>query len=461
MSAEPFVSYGPEGTQDKKLLVKIVRAPIDVPEARIPQIFQLSEEQTPPWSDPDAVRTRGVGIRDTLFSLGGIGTVLRNWGAANAHDPTPLYIQLSEPMAESINWEVMFHQNNFFVSLDRRWPIARLTDPLNERSQPQRLMFKQIRFMVLISACKVETQVSEWESIRNAVISGRKQLDIQLHVVVGSEELRASIETDISQMGMGDFCIVSSLGDSGGKVVAKILDWSPNLLHFFCHGFADEFNQYLELAKETDYIQELDRGSIRLDVKELQVIASQLDNPWCIALNCCSSAESLGIQSMACRVVEAGFPCAVAMVEPVDAGDAYEFSEAFYPPLFRALWDATQKLKSEPRAQFEWTDAMYWARKAIAARHESNQRKLDDIKEWAIPVMYVRGLEQFYFSRAQDLDASLVRDYVTRSKVVADWLKTAAGGADEATRTQMIRTILADVPEAFWPRPDGSYVGGL
>ncbi len=456
MSAEPFISATADGTSVTRLQVRIVRSPFNLPNARIAQEFVVTPAHSTPWTNEGAVRARGTALRSTLFGMQWIGDVLLHW-SMQSHQRNPLYIQLSDPLAESINWEVM-HDGRDFYALNRHLPIARLTDPLNELRQPPRYLSRQVRWMSVISACGIGDQRNEWRAIREALLSARDHipgsapLTAALRVMVGATALRDEIAGEIARLGMAGFCEVELLGDSASRVVEQIVSWAPNLLHFFCHGFADEFSQFLELAKASDYIAELERGTVRLGTQELQTIANELGNPWCVVLNCCSSAAaSPGVQSLACRVVEAGFPCAVAMVEPVTATDAYVFTSAFYPQLLRDLRAAATVLDTQSRASFEWSGPMHTARVAIVG-----ERSLGT-KEWVMPVMYVRGLEPFAFERAPDIDPAKADEFVTRSKIVADWLKTAGGNADAQSREQVIHDLLGDVPAAFRPRADGSY----
>src|SRR5207245_700381 len=164
-------------------------------------------------------------------------------------------------------------------------------------------------------------------------------LDMRLRLLVGDDETREKIDAAIAS-GL-DWIEVSHIEKTGTRVIQDVMAWEPNILHFFCHGIVDASEQSLELATGGDYADpEATSGSVRIHTKQLFDMGQKLPNTWLLTLNCCSSGQAAeDLQSMTHQAVSGGFPAAVAMLEPVDAADAYEFTRAFYSELFEEVWE--------------------------------------------------------------------------------------------------------------------------
>ncbi|HEU0201996.1 MAG TPA: CHAT domain-containing protein [Burkholderiaceae bacterium] len=193
-------------------------------------------------------------------------------------------------------------------------------------------------------------------------------------------------------------------------------------------GFGPRTNaaqESLELATAGDYANPLaTEGSVKIRADQLVDLSTQLANLWLLALNCCSSGQAArNLQSMAHQVVSAGFPAAVAMSEPVNADDAFEFTRAFYRSLFRSLTTAAKKLKTDKRVPFEWTEAMFDARTALCDPHNGDA---PNAREWALPVLYVRGVDPFHFERPHAEPEDGANVFKVRARIVAEWLRDAA-----------------------------------
>ena len=347
--------------------------------------------------------------------------------------------------------------NDQFVALDPRWPIGRIIDPITAPTRPPSELALPVRMMVLISAFGIKGQAKEWQMLRDVVIAARaKGLQIRVKVMVGDRVVRALIDADIAS-GLADV-EVAPIEKTPTRMVQVIGDWSPNILHCFCHGRSDPGNQSIEFATALDYVDpQATEGSVKIAVSALEAISDQLQNPWLITLNCCSSGQAAGnLQSLAHRVVSAGFPAAVAMLEPVDANDAYEFTRALHHSVFAGISSAATALKNNPRVSFEWTNAMAAARTAICDLHNGDA---PNAREWALPLLYyaprpavVRAPHAVPEAEANVFKAS--------ARLVADWLKEAGLRSSEDERRAVMEQALEGVPKPFWPSPNGSFDNG-
>jgi hypothetical protein len=454
---------------DNDLIARIVRAPFPVAGGHAMGRLQLRADQLPSLDSQTAVLARGRMVRDALRQHQGISALLDSLSQTLPTQVRPLFVMLSPSEAELINWEMLCDSNEKFVALDPRWPIARIIDPINAPSRLPGELTTPVRLMAVISALGIADQRKEWELLRDAVLSARQAgLPVLLKLLVGDSALHARILEDIDHdpTGLADI-EVAAIDETAARLTQRTRQWSPNILHFFCHGHAGA-GQWLELATANDHVQfaahspEVVAGSINLQAQDLATLGASLGNPWLMVLNCCSSGQAgIGLQSMANQVVSAGFPAVIAMMEPVEANDAYEFTRAFYPEALAALLRAREELKQRASTTLEWTPIMFHARSAIS---QLGNRDAQASPEWSLPVLYVRGVEAQVFIRPLGIDPAKSDEFRIRAETTAWWLRTAGQQFSEAERIEALERTLAEkgVPRALWPSADGSFdhVGG-
>lgn len=456
LSVDPLGGVDPQ-TDAERLTVRIVRSPFEIDKGNVARPLPLSPDELPAWNTPDAVLQRGRKVRDSLRKHPGVDTLLTQLAATPPGQTQPLYVMLSDSDAELISWETLCDLHDAFVALDRRWPIGRIIDPMSGVSRPPARFEKPVRMLAVISALGVKGQVKEWQMVRDAVLGARKAgLEVRLRVLVGDAALRQQIDAELPNLPGFEAGAIDGLAQD---LLAGIVDWAPNLLHLFCHGRSEAGAQFIELATATAYLDpEAEDGIVKLTPKQLVDISGQLRNPWLLTLNCCASGKAAkNLQSIAHRVVGAGMPAAIAMLEPVDAADAHVFSRAFYRSLFAALKRVADTLQAAPRASMEWSEAMVDARNALCDVHGG----APDHGAWTFPVLYVRGLDPFQFEQPQAAGADdMATEYRGRALVIAGWLKTAGAGKSEAERQEVMNLTLFDVPKSFWPTPGGEFANG-
>ena len=444
-------------TGNELLVVKVARAPFNVATKASP--LTLTAKLLPSWDTANAVKERGRLVRESLRTNPAIATLLDRLEQTPQGDVQPLYVVIAEGEAEQITWETLCDTQDEFVALDPRWPIGRISDPVAGRSQPPAVLRTPIRVMVVISAFKVRGQQREWEMFRAAAVKARSDgLEVRLKFLVGETSLRTSIEQATVQQGL-NWIEVSHVDKTASRVVQEITDWQPNVLHFFCHGISDDTDQSLELATAGDYSTPgTVSGSVKIRTQQLANIVPLLSDPWLLTLNCCSSGQAANeLQSMAHRVVSAGFPAAVAMLEPVASDDAHEFTRSFHAALFSGLRRAAAALAHTPRVEFEWVELMYAARAALRDLHNDDP---DNCREWVLPVLYVRGIEPFTFTQPSARASNEEGDHKLKARVVAQWLLSVRADLPEDERRVIMESVLATVPRDLWPTEDGTFTDG-
>ncbi|QSX76934.1 CHAT domain-containing protein [Agrilutibacter solisilvae] len=481
-------------TMDDMFIGKIVRAPFAVAEPGNKRLV-LDADALPAPGEDEVVLKRGQKLRDALRSHTGICGVLDNLSQSNAHNP--LFVQLGPTDAEGFNWEALCDTKDAFFALDTRWPIARIVADVNTPPRPPSEMGRWVRVLAVISALKIKDQHKEWERLRNAIVAANGDAPwIRLKVLAGHPDLYKAIDDEKADLKKDSDLDVElgTLEDSATFLTQEIRAWAPNILHFFCHGHADALGQSLELATARDHLLAeaggVEAGSVNLGAASLATLASSLPNAWLLVLNCCSTGKPVpGMSSMASQAVAAGFPSAVAMFEPVEASDAYNFTRAFYPGAFEALRQVGKALGASTSTTLEWTPLMHDVRAAI-----SDGKPTASSPEWSLPVLYVRGLEAQVFIAAQPAPAPVPappvptptptppstppapipvpapaaaadeshmqgEQYRVQVEEMARWLATAGQQLEPDDRRRVMEYALKDVPRPLWPNVEGRFDG--
>ena len=235
ITVDPSGSIDPN-TNLEQFVMKIERHSANIP--GMTHVRPLDIAPLPAWSTPNAVVARGSLLRDALRKHAGIAAVLDSLGQAPAGAQAPLYVKLSEGDAELIAWETLCDVAGKFVALDRRWPIGRITDPASTITRPSPLFRLPVRIMAVISAHGIAGQEREWEMLRAAADDAHAAgLPVEVSVLTGDPTVHALITADIATR---PWVSVAGVDASGAKVLAAIRRWHPNIIHFFCHGRAND-----------------------------------------------------------------------------------------------------------------------------------------------------------------------------------------------------------------------------
>ncbi len=447
------------GMEPEKFMIKVEKHSAEIPLMK--RMLPLDLPPLPGWDTPNAVAARGCLVRDALRKHPGIASVLNALETTPVGTRVPIYVKLSEGDAELIAWEMLCDQANKFIALDRRWPIGRVTDPASYGTRTPPLFRLPVRILAVISAFGVENQQQEWEALLTTADTARQAgLPVEIRVLSGSPDVHVQVASDIANA--RPWVSLGGLEASGAKVLTAITHWQPNIVHFFCHGTANDHTheQFLELASRSDFEDmAVTSGSVTISGDQLVSFGELLDNPWLMVLNCCKGAQaSREALSLAHRVASAAFPAAFAMLEPVDASDAHEFTEAIYGALFRELRAVETQLKAGQPVHFEWATLTHDARDALNSRHKSDAAGR---REWALPALYVREIKPMEFRPAPaNASAETLAAQKAALETIAEWLRSVKDSElSEERRKQAMADALtkANVPAALWPSVDGTF----
>jgi hypothetical protein len=427
--------------------------PPPAPGMRDPVQFTCDPGEMPPWHHPGALQAHGSRIKQALAAHPVVQQVLAQVSALAKFESRPLYFKLLTPEAEQLRWEAISDDAGTYFALNRRSPIGRIADSGVSDDNPPRAFTPPLRLMTLLSVLG-HTAREEWTALRSAVEEARQQgLPVQVSLLVGEEELFDGITAEIQAGTLRDVS-VRMLPDRTHEVEDLITRFSPHLLHFFCHGSAGYGNSQLELATLRDREQAADRSSLILRIDQL-VSIDALRGCWLVTLNCCEGGTAAeGLHSMAYRLVESGISAAIGMQEPIEVGDASEFTHAFYPEVFRVIRERLGQVQINAPVEIEWAETLVPPRNSLRDRHnqEPNHRA------WTLPTLYVRP-EAFQLLRGGMLAGvgpAALEGMKRRAEIVAGLLRSLPPETPEEHRRQFL-SVLDDIPEVLRPRLDGTF----
>ena len=462
MSNRMIVSIEP-GIEDTAI-IKLLKAPNSIADAEKPKPFIFESDDIYQEGQADTVKTQGKTILEMLKNAHpAVKEALNDALKAPYGEVRSIYIKIiGSTDAERLYWETLYDdRQSSFIALDRRWPIARIADSVIDTPITSHYFTMPLRVMAFISAAGIKGE-SEWESLYRAADECRqKGLPVNISVFVGERELLEDIHLGIQSQVITNVS-VHPIPDRTSVIESELNDYNPHIVHFFCHGSASYGQAELELATIPDHIAESDIGSVRLDIRDL---ANQLvDNDvWLVTLNCCEGARATGnLHSMAHTLVASGIPAALGSLEPIDALDAQQFCESFYPALFDNILALLPELNNSKEVELEWAKALRPPRKSISERHED---KPQDFRQWALHVLYVRQ-ERFNLRKSgiDPIDRDTFKEMKLRAETVAEMLRSLpplqpAYEDLEKKMREDILGILDGYPTELRPDLYGSFVG--
>lgn len=453
MANRTVVSIEP-GFEDT-LMIRLSKAPVEIQGARNPFIFTCNPDEMPAWDDDAAVKKHGRKLFDELEKHPAIKEAMKDVLRVAPGNSHSIYFHLGVESAERLCWETLCKNNGEFLSLDTRWPIARIADSVVDRQIPLYTFSQPLKVMALLSALKRPARM-EWEGLKNAVLASRADgFDVELLVLVGEQALLESINQDIANGLEG--VKVAPIPDRTSELENLIGDeFRPQILHFFCHGSTSHGIPRLELATILDWMQNKASGSLKVKVDDLLGIPAFTDT-WLVTLNCCEGGKAEeNMHSMAHSLVANGVPSAVGVLEPFDAADAHEFCGGFYPAIFKKLHRITSAAPADGFIELEWADALR------PPRMNLNQKHGDDPvnhREWALPVMYVRPESFRLRVKPADMDTEALEAMKLRAEEVAGSLSALPPDSPIEFR-QALLDLLDDLPDSLKPDLHGVFHNG-
>lgn len=431
------------------LLVK-VKSPIVIPDAEKWQVFDCDPDAMPPWTQAGSVREHGLILRQKLTSHPAIASAIQHVLSTPLASRHPVYFKVQASDAERLRWEALWDEDQEFLALDARWPIARIAE--SQRPDAQHTVHPYappLRVMALLSALGRPAK-PQWKELHRAVEKARELgLAVELAVFFGEEELLQEVREEIAQ-GTLPGVQAAAIGDPAA--IEEALDaFAPHILHFYCHGSANVGKPQLELAKITDH--DLGKSSVILGISKLAGFPA-LRNVWLVTLNCCEGGKAAAnLHSMAHQLVANVVPAAVGMLEPIDAGDAHKFCGAFYTAVFRAV----REIENSPapgNGEIEWVETLHPPRSLLAQPDPGPLSRV----EWTLPVLYVRP-ERFEVKLEALPAPELLQSMRLRAEAIATVLRGMAATTPDEVRDDILAT-LADLPPSLRPDRNGNFPGG-
>ena len=340
--------------------------------------------------EPGTVKDVGSLLFNTLAEHDGVRTGITL--ALSSRDKTaPIYIypDPSHWQVQKIPWETLYNpDNNFpeprFLALNHCWPIARIVGKASTEPEILRTFKPPLRAMIILTAAGVSA-APEWNAIYNAL--SRTRPHAKLKIIVCERALKKAIDD------LGNPDIKAEYLQSASLLLKAIDDFSPHILHFFCHG-STEGGPHLQLATLDDVEAGRANGTVTLEPSQLIHDTHLSKCLWLATLNCCKGAAAGGgeVDSIASGLVNAGFPAVVGMREGIDTSDAHLFCETFYPEVRKQIEKCVKA--SGQQVEIEWARALRVPRARLCEKHSMDGQTLavaaTRSKEWTLPVMYVR-----------------------------------------------------------------------
>jgi hypothetical protein len=411
MSNRTVVSV--ESGFDDQLGVRLMMAPGKYPNPLRIRPFPYTPDEFPSWTVEGAVAKYGRLLHQKLTDAHtAVHDALENSLRASPGDVHPVYFMITADPAEGLHWEALCTDEGSFMALDRRWPIGRIAHSGRDWwAGGPRPFTPPLRVLAVISALGVGGR-PEWRRLYEAVQRVRQAgLPVQLRVLVGEEPLLEELRA--LPAGEVEF---ATLQGSSEELEREVNVFSPQILHFFCHG-TSSFGSRLEFATIAD--RDDDRrttGSVVLSAEQL-VNLPAMKNLWLVTLNCCEGARPGGeVRSLAHTLVaEGGVPAVVGMAEPINASDAHAFCGAFYGAILEDIRFAVQAGRP---TEVEWARGLYSPRRQLAEAHPDAAQN----REWLLPVLYV-GVTPFSIQAMEAPETPAARDRRVREAIVEELVR--------------------------------------
>lgn len=359
----------PNNVQDRDSWVTLE---CDIKAPPISELADVNPGDEIPFSR-DLVTAVGDSIRESLGKHQGISQAIDSAINTQAHETWPVQFYMSGFTTESLPLETL-HCPNTFLALEPRYSLSRVVQNTNQALL--RSYIQPLKMVAVIAAADREP-LSEWHSIFDSIQDSK--MDVELTVMLANDELQQVIE--IANL---DWVKIERIPGSANELVSKILHAQPQILHFFCHGEADQSGS-LQIATP-GLVSGVTDVPLFFEARHFTELRNCV---WLVVLNACEGATSTdGAQSLAFSLVDAGMPAAIGVREVVGTQDASKFCNSFYSA---ALRDLKQQLVSNTKVTLDWAPYVSRARAAMCeAIPGPLSQTAGSQKAWTLYVLYQR-----------------------------------------------------------------------
>ncbi|BFU43123.1 CHAT domain-containing protein [Krasilnikovia sp. MM14-A1004] len=383
-----IIQVGPD--RDDALCFRLERGPIPPTDPK-PRKLVCSAAQLPTGKPPPPpngwVREYGRRLWQELSQHPDVQRALSNAAGAPAGQTQSIMFNLLDQRAELYNWEMLCDEGDHFLALAQA-PIGRIAEQGIDLAGSVPTFTGQLRITAVLSALGVPAE-QEWSGLYAAVQAARATgIRVSVTVLVGEEDLLDKI-SDVAAQDRDLHAV--AVPDRGTDVLRAITDSRPHVLHFFCHGAADQGQPRLLLATGQDVERQAvgpATPSVRLHIEQMRTLLAPL-GVWLVVLNCCQGGMAAQeVHSLAHSLAAAGVPAALGMRETVQALAAYEFSRVFYRELLTELGTRlTRPAAGVVDCDIDWPHILNAPRAALV---ESYSDDATTFGEWTLPVLYTR-----------------------------------------------------------------------
>lgn len=308
--------------------------------------------------------------------------------AYTPHDgspPVPLYFTDWSPASQEKAWESVSVKGSF-LALGGKRPVGRMLGSTAEIGKSvERVYTSPLRLLLVISAAGV-SGLNEWTQIYQGLKAS--QLDFRIHAIVAEPDLIDLLKT------LSDSAVTYEMLYSDNDLAARydemihrsVVNFMPNVLHFFCHGVVKTNLPMIELATRKDHIMGAGRGSVLLGEELFENLRAGTSTIWLVVLNCCNGAVPKNGASLVKRVAEKGFPAVIGMQAEISAQSAAIFSGELYRTFAIAIKE--NLFGSNGSWAVEWATLLTKPRFQLC-KDSSGVPNAAEIKDWIYPVLYV------------------------------------------------------------------------
>lgn len=337
----------------------------------------------------------GKFLADKLESHSQIRARLGALPGVLAADHEPFFVMLDKG-AEDIPWETLY-LGDLFLALDQRWPIARIACD-TDTAERVRDFQPPVRIMAVLGAAGVGA-APEWRALKNALSNAR--FPVTLKLFVAEPDLLTSLQakSDFKSLTVSAESVPPQL-----ELLDRIVEFQPNVIHFFCHGDVGHGFPQLRIATSTSWKNPADDSTVYLEPSNLASSAKAAPL-WLVTLNCCrGAAAGSGHGSFAYSLVCCGVPAVLAMREVVAAKTAHAFAQGFYGS-FAAM--VSQIMATRDPTEVDFSDTLLRPRVEICNAYEGaavGAQNAGTLREWTLPALYV-GMGKFKLRYRPQADA--------------------------------------------------------
>jgi hypothetical protein len=350
--------------------------------------FKPTKAGLPPLSSRTNVEKYARAITRALSRHEAVQKELEQIFYTTSPDRASLEFVIATPEGERYRWETLLSEPNRFLALSGLCSMKRIAGT-SSAAPGLRIFAWPIQVTAFLSASGVSA-AKEFRAVTDGVCAARAQgLDIEATIYMGEEDLLAEARGAIRRRKLPGVHL-APIPDSAIGIEKVLKSKPPQILHCFCHGYAEAGVELLEFASINDHDTDARVGSINFSADRLIEALRAGDATWLTVLNSCSGAAAMPqVFSMAAGLAKSSSPVAIGMAEPLRSDDANLFASAFYRSAMQILADNLRSLQVGDTTRIDLAPAVDEARKVLYDQGDLIP-DAGDFGRWSLPVLYQR-----------------------------------------------------------------------